>query len=146
MIIKDLMTADALPALTAQMQFAARRQPLIAHNIANISTPDFRPVDVKPQQFQEALSEAVDRRRERFGGVRGELEIRESRELRVDSRGRLDLRPTASGDNVLFHDRNDRDVERLLQAQTENLAAFRLASQLFRSRMDLLNTAITERV
>lgn len=145
-MIRDLVTADALPTLAASMRFAARRQPLIAHNIANLSTPDFRPIDVSPRRFQESLSKAVDERRQKFGGVRGELNIESTKEIRVDSRGRLELRPTEIGANVLFHDRNDRDLERLLQSQTENLAAFRTAAQLFRSRMDLLNSAITERV
>lgn len=146
MVIRDLVHADALPSLAASIRFAARRQPVIAHNIANISTPDFRPIDVSPQRFQESLAKAVDDRRQRFGGVRGELDLESTKEIRVDSRGRLDLRPTAIGDNVLFHDRNDRDLERLLQSQTENLAAFRISAQLFRSRMDLLNSAISERV
>ena len=146
MMIRDLVNADALPTLAASMRFAARRQPLIANNIANISTPDFRPTDVSPRRFQESLAKAVDERRERFGGVRGELNLESTREIRVDGRGRLDLRPTPIGENVLFHDRNDRDLERLLQSQTENLAAFRVSAQLFRSRMDLLNSAISERV
>lgn len=146
MLIRDLVTADALPSLAASMRFAARRQPLIAHNIANISTPDFRPIDADPKQFQKTLAEAIDRRRRDLGGVRGELEFRESRDFRVDSEGQLELQPKPIGDNILFHDRNDRDLERLIQSQVENTAAFQLAATLFRSRMDLLNTAISERV
>lgn len=145
-MIRDLVTADALPTLAASMRFAAQRQPLIAHNIANISTPEFRPIDVNPRRFQDTLAEAVDSRRKAFGGVRGELKIGESRDIRLNKRGDFELRPRETGENVLFHDRNDRDLERLLQDQVENVAAFRLASQLFRSRMNLLNTAISERI
>ena len=146
MMIRDLVTADALPTLAASMRFSAQRQPLIAHNIANITTPEFRPVDVSPKRFQKALAEAVDDRRRSFGGVRGDLDIAESREIRLNDRGDLELRPRAIGENILFHDRNDRDLERLLQDQVENVSAFRMATQLFRSRMNLLNTAISERV
>ena len=146
MMIRDLVTADAIPTLAASMRFAAQRQPLIAHNIANISTPEFRPTDVDPKTFQKTLAKAVESRRQEYGGVRGELRIEESREIRLNGRGDLELRPREIGENILFHDRNDRDLERLLQDQVENVAAFRLATQLFRSRMNLLNTAISERV
>ncbi len=146
MLIRDLVTADSIPTLAASMQFAARRQPLIANNIANLSTPDFRPTDVSPRKFQATLAKAVDERREKFGGVRGTLEIESTRQFEVNRRGQLNLRPTELGDNILYHDRNDRELETLLQSQTENLAVFRTAAQLFRTRMDLLNTAITERV
>ncbi|RMH29029.1 MAG: hypothetical protein D6693_02510 [Planctomycetota bacterium] len=146
MMIRDLVTADALPVLAASMRFAARRQPLIAHNIANASTPEFRPIDVSPRAFQAELARAVDARRETFGGVRGELEMRSTRDFAVSSDGRLSLRPSPVGEGLLFHDQNDRDLERLMQDQVENASAFRLAATLFRSQMDLLNSAISERV
>ena len=146
MDIRDLVTADALPALAATMRFAARRQPLIAHNIANASTPEFRPIDVSPKVFQRELARAVDARREHLGGVRGALQIRSTQAFTVDEGGRFELHPSASGAGVLFHDRNDRDLERLMQDQVENASAFRLSAMLFRSRMDLLNSAISERV
>ena len=46
MLIDHLLNADALPSLERTVQFAARRQELIAHNIANLSTPNFQPLDV----------------------------------------------------------------------------------------------------
>lgn len=146
MLIRDLITADALPTLAASMRFAAQRQPILAHNIANASTPDFRPIDADPKAFQKTLARAIDDRRDRFGGVRGELDIRSTKQVRVRADGGFQLNPEPTGRGVLFHDRNDRDLERLMQDQVENTAAFRLAATLFRSRMDLLGSAISERV
>ncbi len=146
MLIRDLITSDALPSLAASMRFASQRQRLIANNIANISTPDFRPTDVSPKKFQAALGDAIDRRRAQFGGVRGNLRFEETRDFRVGPRGRLELRPSPSGKNILFHDRNDRDLERMMQDLAENTASFRFSAMMFRSQMDLLNTAISERV
>jgi flagellar basal body rod protein FlgB len=48
-------------------------------------------------------------------------------------------------DNILFHDGNDRSVERLLQRVTENVYAFRAASQLLRGQFETINAAIRER-
>lgn len=131
-------------------QFAGRRQSIIAHNIANISTPNFQQQDVDVSAFQSALQSAVDDRRQRKGLARLRFELEGTDEVSV-SRGplnqqRIDLNPTSTDGNVLFHDRNNRDLERLMQDLAENTAAFRVATDLFKSRMDLLNQAIALRV
>ena len=147
MFISDLATADSLPALEATLRYAGRRQRFIANNIANIDTPNFVPTDAPPEDFQKALGEAIDRRRARFGGTRGELEFRSNNTIQP-SRGpaRFELKPKSSSDNILFHDRNNRDVERMMQDLSENFSAFQIASTLLRSRADLLNSAIAERI
>ena len=50
------------------------------------------------------------------------------------------------GANLLFHDGNDRDLERTMQDLVENFMSFRLATELLRSRFELINTAIRERI
>ena len=145
MLIDQLTNADAIPTLEAMVQFSGQRQKLIAHDIANLDTPNFQPIDVSPIEFQKQLGEAVDRRRRKFGGNRGELQIADTREVRQTGTG-LALTPQPSGRNVLFHDRNDRDLERTMQDLVENVAAFRVASELLKSRVDLLRSAISERV
>lgn len=145
MLIDQLTNADSIPTLEAMVQFAGQRQKFIANNIANFDTPNYQPTDVSPVAFQEQLGEAVDRRRATFGGNRGVLEIASTREVERTPTGlKLNARP--SGRNVLFHDRNDRDLERTMQDLVENVAVFRVASELLRSRVDLLRQAISERV
>lgn len=146
MFIDSLVNADALPVLERVSQFAARRQDIIAHNITNASTPNFRPKDVSVRDFQKSLSEAIDERRARTGGTRGDLPMRTTREVRLAAGGGLELRPTTFGDNILFHDRNNRDLERLMQDMVENLTAFRVAGDLLKSRLQLLKSAIVGRV
>ncbi|MDX2114370.1 MAG: hypothetical protein SFZ24_01945 [Planctomycetota bacterium] len=143
MFISGITDTGALPVLEKTVQFAARRHELIAHNIANLSTPNFQPRDVSVTGFQAALAEAVDRRRARAAG-RGPLDFPGTREVRPTAQG-LRLRPMSPSHNVLFHDRNNRDLERTMQDMVENLTAFRAASDLLKNRMDLLNAAIRER-
>lgn len=145
MLIDHLLNADALPSLERTIQFAARRQELIAHNIANLSTPNFQPRDVSTADFQKSLGDAIDQRRATFGSSRGPLNFTGNREIEVQGNS-LTLTPTQPSTNVLFHDRNNRDLERTMQSMVENLATFRLATDMFKSRMDLLNTAIRERL
>ncbi|MHC4976282.1 MAG: hypothetical protein ACYTF7_06715 [Planctomycetota bacterium] len=147
MFLADLTTADSLPVLEATMRFASQRHRLIQHNIANFSTPDFRPVDVSVHEFQRALGDAIDRRRADFAGVRGQLDFRGTSEIPATSDpSSMELRPEETGRNVLFHDRNTRDLERTMQDLVENTAVFRTAAELYRTRLNLLGQAISERV
>ena len=57
----------------------------------------------------------------------------------------IELRPVESGDNLLHHDGNDRNLEQLMQGLTENAMTFRFASELFRKSHDILRAAIRER-
>lgn len=144
--IDQIFAADAIPALAKGVQFAARRQELVAHNIANVSTPGFQQVDVSVEGFRAALAQAVDRRRAAPAGTRGDLEFPSTREVQVDERGGLRLTPQTPSGNILFHDRNNRDIERLMQDLVENVAAFRMATDLLRGRVELINAAIRERL
>lgn len=140
MFIDQLTNSGTIPTLELSVRYAAERQRLLAHNIANISTPDFRAVDVEPGEFQRMLGESLDRRRRGEGGG-----WRETEQIRRGAGGLLELRPREGSGNILAHDRNDRDVERLMANLAENTAAMRLASELLRSRFDSLRSAIALR-
>lgn len=154
MFLRELATADAIPALEMTIRFAGQRQRVLAHNIANISTPDFQPLDLPVSEFQGALGAAIERRRSAASGdgtqpegaPHGPLAWGETEHLRRDARG--DLRAIASepSKNILFHDRNNRDTERLMQDVAENVSVYRVATDLLKSRYDLLKTAISGRI
>ncbi|MGD9692770.1 MAG: flagellar basal body rod protein FlgB [Phycisphaerales bacterium] len=147
MLIPDFGSSGAVPALKMAASFAAQRQDILAHNVANISTPDFRPLDAPVAEFQETLSKAIDRRRSSTSNPSGrEFSWSESSHIRRDYHGRMRVVASEPSDNVLFHDRNNRDVERLMQDVAENVVAFRLATDLLKSRNDLIRTAIAGRV
>jgi len=147
MFLDELGTAGALPVLEMAMRFAGQRQRLIAHNIANFETPNFRPVDVSPRAFRRVLQGAVQARREKTGGSHGALDWEETRELRRGADGEgMELKPRTPSGNILFHDRNNRDLERTMQAMVENAGAYRVASELLRSRTGVLVSAMSERI
>lgn len=146
MFIEQLSTAGSGPALSAMLRFAGQRQRLIAHNIANFDTPNFRPADVSPQRFQDQLASAIDERRARTGGGSGALNLRSTREVGIGEGGELRLAPLTPSRNVMFHDRNNRDLERTMQKLVENASMYRVASELLSSRSNLIGGAIAERV
>lgn len=136
-----------MPAAEMLLKFAGQRQKIIAHNIANIDTPNFQTKDVDPQAFQEMLGDAIGKRRKKNGGAFGALEWKESAEVRKVGRGNdFKLTPTSSGGGILHHDRNDRDLERMMQDMVENATAYRVAADLLRSQRNQLQNAIAQRV
>jgi flagellar basal-body rod protein FlgB len=146
MIFKELNTAGSMPVLEQTLAFAGARQRILTHNIANIDTPDFRPTDLSVQGFRAALSQAVDRRRAAHGGEVGTLNMARTNEIEPLAGGRVRFKPRTNSPGVLYHDRNNRDVERLMQGLAENGLAYRVAGDLWRRQNDLLRTAISQRV
>ncbi len=146
MFIKSVLTSGSLPSLEATLMFASQRRDILAHNIANLSTPGFIPRDVPPATFQQVLGKAVDERRSRLGGQQGELRLARSRQIEPDGRGGFTLKPATAADSVLFHDRNNRDLERTMQDLAENASVHRIATELIRTRVAHLHAAIGERV
>ena len=146
MLIDQVTNAGALPALELVLRFAGQRQRLLAHNVANLSTPDFRPQDASVAGFQSMLRDAIDARRNKSGGMHGELDWRPTREFEAGPRGDLTLVPRTPVGGVLGQDRNNRDLERLMQQVAENTAAFRVASDLMRQQVSMARSAMAERV
>lgn len=144
-MINGLTNSGSIPVLERMMQFTSRRQEIISHNIANLSTPGFRPQDVSVEGFQKQLAEAIDDRRTQHGNAGGELKLKDSPQVQVKST-QLQLNPEPTGDNILLHDRNDRDLDRTMQDMVENFMAFRAAAQFMRREFETLQTAIRERM
>ena len=146
MFIGDVLNSGAIPSLEATLRFAGERHRLIAHNIATLRTPGFQPKAVSPANFQAALREAIDRRREQRGGTEGEFAAIDTQEISQGADGRLTLNPTTPSGNILFHDRNDRDLERLMQDHAENAGVYRVSADLLRFRYTQIREALAERV
>ncbi|MEO0476487.1 MAG: flagellar basal body rod protein FlgB [Planctomycetota bacterium] len=144
-MIKGMFDYGSMPALERMVEFTGVRQELIAHNIANFSTPYFKPTDLDPTQFQSQLREAMDKRSRKPNAMRRDLELGSSSQVRV-TKGKMQFRPEQKNDNILFHDENNRDVERTMQDLVENALAHRTSVELLKSQFDLLRTAIRERV
>jgi flagellar basal body rod protein FlgB len=165
-MLDGLTNSDGIAALERLMQFTGQRHRLIVNNVANLSTPGFRPADVSPAAFQRQLGEAIDAKRagraNAAGAIVGDglfddapgaggaaarqpLDLRSTKEIDVTA-DRMILHPQPVADNILFHDGNDRSVERIMQDLVENFMTYRMAAQFLRSRLDQISTAIRERV
>lgn len=131
MFLDRLLNQGNTPLLEQVVQFAAARHKLIAENIANVDTPEYRQKDLSVNRFQSMLRERVDRRRAgdntlRFDDIRKQVE-----------------RP-ASG--ILFHDGNNRSMELLASDLAKNAIMHNVAIELLRKQFMGLELALKERV
>lgn len=141
-----MFDSGTMPTLERMIQFTGQRHQLIAHNIANLDTPYYKPIDLDTQAFQDQLAGAIDRRRKRANPNRAPLEMRSTRQVRVQQNGQLEFKPQQSNEGILYHDRNNRDLERIMQDMVENTLVHRAGVELLKSEFDLLELAIRERL
>ena len=128
-----------------KQRLTSQRQKLIANNIANLSTPNYRPYDVTPQDFQATLREAIDHRRGATDSLQGRLNLPTHGEIQFNKQD-LTLNPQPLDENVLFHDRNNRDLDRQMQSLAENTLMHSTAVDLLKNQFDVLRLAIRGRM
>jgi flagellar basal-body rod protein FlgB len=150
-MIGAMFDGGSMPALERLVQFTSARHRVLAHDIANVATPKFEPADLSVSDFQSSLRDAIDARRQGGGkgpgaaAGAGPLEMRDTRQLSVRPDG-LDAAADPAHEGILFHDQNNRDLERIMQHLAENTLAHNTGVELLRSELSLLHTAIRERL
>lgn len=144
-MIASLFERGSFQVLERVIDFTAERHKTIAHNIANIDTPRFRPRHLSHDDFQATLREAVDQRRERNGGPQGHLEIENTDEIEF-MQDRAVFTPQYETRNVLFHDQNNRSTEHLMRDLVTNQMQFNSAVNMMNKQFNMLEVAISERV
>ncbi len=140
-MIDGLFNGGAMPVLERVLQFTEARQRVLATSVANLSTPFFKPLDLSTQSFQAALRQAINERRESADPQSGPLEMQDTTQLHFTPDG-LVATPADSNEGILFHDQNNRDLERLMQHQAENVLANQVTVEFLRSEMNVLQMAI----
>ena len=140
MFIEQLSNAGALPSLELTMRFAAQRQRVIAHNIANVSTPGYRAKHLDPRAFQESLKDALDARK---ADRSKPFAIAGNGQAETGDSGFLEVTPSElPPQNVLFHDGTNTSIEREMADLAETGMAHELAAALLRGNFDGLRKAI----
>src|SRR3954452_11988909 len=132
MFIERLLNQGNGPLLEQMLKFTAARHKLIAENVVNISTPNYRQKDLSLEKFQGMLQDRVRVKDEAppgsvgFGDINAELE-----------------HPT---NGILFHDGNNRSIEQLTTDQAKNAMMHNLVVELLRKQYASLESALKERV
>lgn len=121
--MRDMFSSGSIPLLQKAMAFQEARNALIARNIANASTPNYRPVDLDEKGFQAALRKAVALKAPMPEGFR-QVEIREGQ---------------------VRHDGNSVNMDREMARLADNTIAYQRTTQMLASSFRVLEMAIRGR-
>ena len=132
MFIDRLLNQGSSPLLEQVVEFSSMRHRLIAENIANVDTPNYRQKDLSVERFRSSLRERIEARRQAPPGSVGF----------EDLRGEV-MHPSA---NILFHDRNNRSMEQLATDLAKNAMMHNLAVELLRKQYMGFEAALRERI
>ena len=138
-MIDSIFQSGSLPVLEQLVEFTEQRQSVLADDAANLSTPNFLPADLDTGSFQEALRDALDRR----SSPNTPLEMHDTDQVEFSGNGMV-THPKPANEGILFHDGNNRDLDRLMQHIVENNLAHNTGIQLIRSQLSVLRTAIQQ--
>lgn len=139
--LADLLGSGGMGAAEHVMAFTGERQKVLANNMANIDTPGYRMRDLDIRRFERTLASALERGRLVNPNL-PRLDLPDARGLDSNSPGSRrhgdDLR------GLVFHDDNDRSVEKLVSKMTFNNSQQNQAVSMLRSQVRLLRSIIAE--
>jgi len=144
-MLEALLNRGSLPVLEQVSAFTELRHQVLVNNISNVDTVDYKMQDLPLAPFQEALRTAVELR-DRRGGVAA-LEMRSSGPYHWDANGHFHAEPVeVEGENLLFHDGNNRFVEKQLSEMSKNGLLHNVVNEMLRGKYEGLQTAIRGRL
>ncbi len=126
-----LFNSDTTPVLERMIQFTAARHKLIAEDIINVSTPNYRQKDLSLEKFQEMIRDRLEQREDAGPG-----------EVRFDDI-RSDIEEPQRG--MLFHDGANRSMEQLMTDQAKNALMHNVAVEMLRRQFQTLELALKDR-
>ena len=144
MIMESLFDRGSISVLQRMMAFTEERHQVLANNIANFDTVNYQMKDLPVQEFSEALNGAIERRDKR--GSSAEFFVKNTRYVRWNRAGEIQVRPTNIENNILFHDKNNRFVEKQMSEMAKNSMKHTLVADMLRQQYDLMRTAIRGRL
>lgn len=129
-----IFNSTTIPALEQTLTFAERRHELLAGNVANFDTPDYRARDLDIGDFQNALAESIDASRQPAAQA-----------VSPTTRDDIYSGPREATEQVIFHDGSDVSMEHQVTELAKNQHLHSLAITTMRSQFALLRAAIAER-
>jgi len=144
-MIESLFNSSTIPLLEQVAIFGEKRQQVLAGNIANFDTPNYKTRDLPVEDFLQALKTAVEQRHKittpQFSTQTSAKQT--ERDLFPEE---LFQAVEASPQNITFQDGNNRSVEHEMMEMTKNTMMQNYAIELMRTQMAMMQMAISERL
>lgn len=138
-MLPNVFGSTNIPVLQEVLQFSQARHGVLVGNLANVNTPGYRTRDLSLSNFQARLKEAIEAS-ERSGRANQSPGV-----LTTDPQDPMrDVRDTMT--NLLYHDDTNIDLEKQVAEITKNQYMHNLALTVITNQIQLLESAISERV
>ena len=145
MIFENTLNRGSVAVMEKMMAFTEERHKVLANNLANIDVVGYKMEDLASESFSDTLFKAAENRKNR--GTSARLSIDNSSDHSYDKFGHLKVRKhQIKSENILFHDNNNRFVEKEFVKMSKNSGKHRMVSELLRQQYSVLQTAISGRV
>lgn len=144
-MIQDMFNGGAIPVLERSIEFTEARHKVLVNDIANLDTPYFKPTDLNLKSFQASLGQAIANRRQTKTPESGPLGPSNTNQVSF-ANGRITVHPQATNSNILFHDQNNRNLERLMEHLVQNTLMHKTDIDMLKNEFTMLNTAISGQV
>jgi flagellar basal-body rod protein FlgB len=150
-----VLASPSVTLLEQVVNFTQARHGVLAGNIANIDTPEYKTRDLSPDRFQESLKEAMEKGRQRTPvhyvspGISGNLSTLHTKSTESASGARTydNMREVKdSMKHILYHDGHDVSLEAQVTELAKNQSMHNMAISLLSVQFRQLNSAISERV
>jgi flagellar basal-body rod protein FlgB len=135
---EGLFQSSTIPILEQVVNFSQARHTVLAGNIANMDTPGYRARDLSVEDFQSRLRKAVETRHKPTGSI--------SIGNRTDERVPDMAKVAEDVETILYHDDSNVGIEYQVTEMVKNQMQHNLALTIMSNQMNLLETAISERV
>jgi flagellar basal-body rod protein FlgB len=150
-----ILASSNVVLLEQVVNFTQARHGVLAGNIANIDTPEYKTRDLSPHRFQESLKEAMETRRQQppppylSPGITGNLLTapRQFASTTIGTPPYDDMREVKDSiKHILYHDGHDVSLESQVTELAKNQSMHNMAISLLSVQFRQLGSAISERV
>ncbi len=132
------LSHSTLPALEQTAVFAQKRHQLLAGNLANLDTPDYKTRDLSVSEFQTQLKAVVDPSKSNATNYipgKGQQPISQQQAIE---------KARDVSKQILYHDGGDVSLEEQVTEISKNQSMHNTAIALMRSQFQTLQVAIRE--
>ncbi len=141
MFIQRMLNQTGAPALERLLSFTEARQGLIADDIANVDSQNYRQKDLSVERFQQMLRQRVDAAHNPAHNP-----STGSSPAGADDFSDIDAELEYPTRGILFHDGNNRSMEQLMSDQAKNALMHQVAVELLRKQYQSMQAALQDKV
>jgi flagellar basal-body rod protein FlgB len=146
----SLFANSSLQSLEKTVEFTDRRHAILAGNMANMDTPDYKTRDLSLDGFQESLKNAIESKSRAKADSSPGLQFDVLQGVEEDGQPLSEEQATQqvfdSMRQVVYHDGSDDSIEMQVSQIAKNQSLHSMAVALMRSQFQTLKMAISESI